>query len=71
MVELARPLVILAVSCALGCVPTRGDGATFTDVRDDRVYAVGFGEDFPLDEADTPQAREKNRRVDFFIEETR
>ena len=40
-------------------------------VRYDRVYAVGFGEDFPLVDADTPEAREKNRRVDFFIEDKR
>ncbi len=40
-------------------------------VRHDTVYAVGFGEDFPLDEADTVEARAKNRRVDFFIEDKR
>jgi OOP family OmpA-OmpF porin len=40
-------------------------------VRYDRVYAVGFGEDLPLDEADSAEAREKNRRVDFFIEAKR
>ncbi len=40
-------------------------------VRYDRVYAVGFGEDFPPDEADSAEAREKNRRVDFFIDAKR
>jgi outer membrane protein OmpA-like peptidoglycan-associated protein len=31
------------------------------------MTAVGFGPDKPLDTADTDEAREKNRRVEFNI----
>lgn len=34
-----------------------------------RLDAVGFGEDKPIDPASTAAAYEKNRRVDFFVEE--
>ena len=34
-----------------------------------RLSAVGYGEDRPLDRRETPAAWEKNRRVDFFVEE--
>jgi len=34
-----------------------------------RLVAIGYGEDKPLDEAKTAAAYEKNRRVDFFVDE--
>ncbi len=36
-------------------------------VASERMQAVGFGEDHPLDERDTEEAWEVNRRVDIFI----
>ncbi len=38
-------------------------------IEEVRLSAVGFGEEKPLDEAKTSAAYEKNRRVDFFVEE--
>ncbi|MEC7240200.1 MAG: OmpA family protein, partial [Myxococcota bacterium] len=38
-------------------------------VSADRLNSIGYGEERPLDTANTPAAWEKNRRVDFFIEE--
>ena len=44
-----------------------------TDHRDgidgERLTAVGYGEEKPLDEAKTEAAYQKNRRVDFFVDE--
>ena len=37
-------------------------------VEEDRLTAVGYGEEKPLMEGRTAEAREKNRRVDFFVE---
>lgn len=37
-------------------------------VAEDRLTAVGYGEEKPLEKAETPAAWEKNRRVDFFVE---
>jgi outer membrane protein OmpA-like peptidoglycan-associated protein len=38
-------------------------------VDESRLTAVGYGEDKPLDRRETPAAWEKNRRVDFFVED--
>lgn len=40
-------------------------------VEPDRLVAVGFGPGRPLDPARSPEAREKNRRVEFVIVEQR
>jgi len=36
-------------------------------VADERLRAMGFGQDKPADTNDTPQGREANRRVEFNI----
>lgn len=38
-------------------------------VEGERLKAVGFGEERPLRDEETPEAWEINRRVDFFVEE--
>ena len=40
-------------------------------VDENRLTAVGYGEDKPLDRRETPAAWEKNRRVDFFVEDAK
>lgn len=37
-------------------------------VEAERLYSVGYGESRPLDPREVPEAWERNRRVDFFIE---
>ena len=36
-------------------------------VEENRLSAVGFGEDVPLDKSETESSRERNRRVEFII----
>ena len=38
-------------------------------VAETRLSSVGYGESRPLEKAETSQAWEKNRRVDFFVEQ--
>ena len=38
-------------------------------VEAERLESEGFGEERPLDAANTAEAHEKNRRVDFFVAE--
>ena len=36
-------------------------------VKPERLTAIGFGEDVPLDNSGTESSRERNRRVEFII----
>lgn len=39
-------------------------------VSEDRISSLGFGESQPLYEADTPEARARNRRIEFTVQQS-